>query len=159
MKGSIKRETIKHRQAFAQFVSMGAGRSLAKLGTASGISEGTLESWSSSFEWQRRAAEADAKAGAKLEAAVIDEISEIKKANVKIARGVQSLFGRRMQAAVGPDGKLRKGEYKPSMLDVKLAAELAIDKDVKAGGDGVTININFVPFNVNVNAQNDQHPA
>lgn len=55
------RETIRHKQAFEYYVSLGVERTLSAVGRAFKVSDQSITNWNHSFHWQERTKERDDK--------------------------------------------------------------------------------------------------
>jgi len=50
----IKKETLQHKKAFEQYLSLGDKRSYAKLAKEIGVTVQTIQKWGASFNWQKK---------------------------------------------------------------------------------------------------------
>lgn len=78
-------ETAKAFEAFCVYRDLGPGRSIPQVGQKLGKSEGTLEPWSSKYEWVKRATAWDAEQDRRAREAQIKEIVAMRKRHAKIA--------------------------------------------------------------------------
>ena len=53
------KETLRHKQAFEYYYSLGDNRSMAQVGRKYSVTKGSVEKWGKSFQWQDRIAERD----------------------------------------------------------------------------------------------------
>lgn len=59
---SLKKESPRHSTAFAYYLQLGGKRSYPQVARQFSVSVTSVKKWAKSFEWERRIAEADAKA-------------------------------------------------------------------------------------------------
>ena len=57
----LKKETLKHQEAFDYYYSLGDDRSYAKVAEQFNVTVCTVTKWAGSFSWQRRVVERDRK--------------------------------------------------------------------------------------------------
>jgi len=63
----MKKETVKHKEAFEQYYQMGDQRDLRSLSAELGLSDRTLFNWSKKYNWQNRVQKRDEKVAGKYE--------------------------------------------------------------------------------------------
>ena len=80
----LKKETLKHQEAFDFYYSLGEDRSYAKVAEQFNVSIGTVAKWAGSFSWQRRIVERDRKIALQMQRALDKQILEDKKSYRKI---------------------------------------------------------------------------
>lgn len=86
----IKKETLKHKEAYEYYYSLGSERSLQKVADEFKVTLKAVAQWNMSFNWQERTTQRDTEIGKKLQEKTIDTILN-EKANyrkiIKIAVG------------------------------------------------------------------------
>ena len=86
----IKKETLKHKEAFELYYGLGNERSLQKVADEYGVTLKAVHQWNVSFNWQERVIQRDTEIGRKLQERNIDTILN-EKANyrkiIKLAVG------------------------------------------------------------------------
>lgn len=86
----IKKETLKHKEAYEYYYSLGDDRSLQKVADEFGVTLKAVAQWNMSFNWQERTVQRDTEIGKKLQEKTIDTILN-EKANyrkiIKLAVG------------------------------------------------------------------------
>ena len=86
----IKKETLKHKEAFELYYGLGNERSLQKVADEYGVTLKAVHQWNVSFNWQERVVQRDTEIGRKLQERNIDTILN-EKANyrkiIKLAVG------------------------------------------------------------------------
>ena len=86
----IKKETLKHKEAYEYYYSLGDERSLQKVADEFGVTLKAVAQWNMSFNWQERTVQRDTEIGKKLQEKTIDTILN-EKANyrkiIKLAVG------------------------------------------------------------------------
>lgn len=86
----IKKETLKHKEAYEYYYSLGSERSLQKVADEFGVTLKAVAQWNMSFNWQERTVQRDTEIGKKLQEKTIDTILN-EKANyrkiIKLAVG------------------------------------------------------------------------
>lgn len=86
----IKKETLKHKEAFELYYGLGNERSLQKVADEYGVTLKAVHQWNVSFNWQERVIQRDTEIGRKLQEKNIDTILN-EKANyrkiIKLAVG------------------------------------------------------------------------
>lgn len=86
----IKKETLKHKEAYEYYYSLGSERSLQKVADEFNVTLKAVAQWNMSFNWQERTTQRDTEIGKKLQEKTIDTILN-EKANyrkiIKIAVG------------------------------------------------------------------------
>jgi len=93
-----KKETIRHKEALAYYIGLGARRTLTAVAAKFSRSVQAVVKWSQTFEWQRRVREADETAGAKIIQKATDSLAEVKDRQIKITRLIQGKLVKRLQA-------------------------------------------------------------
>ena len=83
------RYTLEQREAAYQTWKIGSGRSLRRTAGLTGISQGTLGSWSREDGWQRRAREEDAEVAATLATTLRNVLGEEVVKSIEAARAVR----------------------------------------------------------------------
>lgn len=68
----IKKETLRHREAFEYYYSLGNDRNMKKVAEKFNVSVRAVNTWGMSFEWQERINQRDIEIGKKLEAKTVD---------------------------------------------------------------------------------------
>lgn len=74
----LRRETLRHKEAFEFYYRLGAERTLAKVSEEFKISFKSISLWSSSFNWKERIEQRDIQIGKELESNTMDLIIEQK---------------------------------------------------------------------------------
>lgn len=125
--GKLTRETLRQREAFDFYLSLGNDRSLEKVSKKFGVSEVSAQNWSRRFLWQQRVADKETRiadiASAKVESELVDYQMKL----MTVSDAVLGLFVKRLKSAVDADGELKPRGYKPSALDAKIWSELKRD--------------------------------
>lgn len=80
----LKKETLKHQEAFDFYYSLGDDRSYAKVAERFNVTLSTVAKWAGSFSWQRRIVERDRKIALQMQRALDKQILEDKKSYRKI---------------------------------------------------------------------------
>ncbi len=57
--GQIRKETLRHEEAFQLYCTLGARRSYNQVAHRTGISSNSINKWARSFDWKRRVEEHD----------------------------------------------------------------------------------------------------
>jgi hypothetical protein len=114
MPGARVKEQPHHRKAFELWYNMDK-RNLTEVGRQVGKSANTLAAWAKNFKWEARAAVRDAKAAAKTEELVVDEIAEMNKRHLTYADAMQRL---------GMKSLARTNDFKPQ--DAVKAVETGV---------------------------------
>ena len=70
----IKKETLRHKEAFELYYSMGNERGLQKVADHFGVTLKAVAQWNMSFNWQERVEQRDIEIGKKLQERTIDTI-------------------------------------------------------------------------------------
>lgn len=83
--GRLPEESAKAYEAFCAYRDLGPSRSIPKAGEIVGKGKGTLEPWSSKYNWPERAAAWDAEQDRIARKAQLDEIIKMRKRHAKIA--------------------------------------------------------------------------
>ena len=81
---SLKKETLKHQEAFDFYYSLGDNRSYAKVADKFNVTIGTVTKWAGSFSWQRRIVERDRKIALQIKREMDKQILQDKKNYRKI---------------------------------------------------------------------------
>ena len=80
----LKKETLRHQEAFDFYYSLGDDRSYAKVADRFNVSTGTVTKWAGSFSWQRRVVERDRKIALQMQRELDKQILQDKKNYRKI---------------------------------------------------------------------------
>ena len=80
----LKKETLRHQEAFDYYYSLGENRSYAKVADKFNVALGTVTKWAGSFSWQRRVIERDRKISLQMQRDLDKQILEDKKNYRKI---------------------------------------------------------------------------
>ena len=80
----LKKETLKHQEAFDYYYSLGDDRSYAKVAEQFNVTVGTVTKWAGSFSWQRRVVERDRKIALQMQREMDKQILQDKKNYRKI---------------------------------------------------------------------------
>ena len=80
----LKKETLRHQEAFDFYYSLGDDRSYAKVADRFNVSTGTVTKWAGSFSWQRRVVERDRKIALQMQREMDKQIKKKKKNYRKI---------------------------------------------------------------------------
>ena len=84
--GRLPDESAKAYEAFCAYRDLGPSRSIPKAGEIVGKGKGTLEPWSSKYNWPERAAAWDAEQDRIARKAQLDEIIKMRKRHAEIAK-------------------------------------------------------------------------
>ena len=103
--GKPLRETLRHRNAFDYYYSLGDARSVAQVGQKFGVSKRAVENWSLAFEWEKRIRERDKVIADRLSKKSEDAIVKMQERQVRIAQMVQGAFAKRLVPFIEVDGK------------------------------------------------------
>lgn len=74
----IKKETLKMAQAFEYYYTLGDDRSLGKVAEHFGVTQTTIENWSTSFNWQERVYQRDMSVAQRMQEKTVKEIANTK---------------------------------------------------------------------------------
>lgn len=80
----LKKETLRHQEAFDFYYSLGDDRSYAKVAEQFNVTVGTVTKWAGSFSWQRRVVERDRKIALQMQREMDKQILQDKKNYRKI---------------------------------------------------------------------------
>lgn len=80
----LKKETLRHQEAFDFYYSLGDNRSYAKVAEQFNVTVGTVTKWAGSFSWQRRVVERDRKIALQMQREMDKQILQDKKNYRKI---------------------------------------------------------------------------
>ena len=117
MKEVVKKETLKHKEAFEYYYSLGEKRSLKLVARRYSVSEMTVARWSDSFNWQERVEQRDIENAEKLEAEVNKAVVSSKADYRALIKKVVKEFEERLKA-----GKIRIS--KPEDLSIMAKLDL-----------------------------------
>ena len=95
---TIKKETLKHKEAFEFYYSLGDVRSYQKVAEEYGVTLKAVAQWSKSFNWQERIAQRDIEIGQQLKEKTMDTIINEKANYRKIVKLAMSQLVESMRA-------------------------------------------------------------
>lgn len=93
-----KRETIRHREAFEYYWSMGADRTLTAVAEKFGVSETAAKGWSVAFEWRDKVNLRDNKVADVISNKNINEAVKARRQLVVLARASLAQYARELKA-------------------------------------------------------------
>lgn len=117
-------KTEKAWQAFVAYRDMALPRSLAKLGQSLGCTKQNLETWSSKNNWVDRCRAYDAHRDRIKQDEAADEMRELARRNVTIARSVQSKIAQRLST-------LKPSDLTPAKIPAWLRAISEMEKTAR----------------------------
>jgi hypothetical protein len=91
------KETLKHKEAFEYYYSLGAGRNLPSVAVQCGVSEKSVATWSKTFDWQARIEQRDMENAKRLQKATDDTVVAVKARYRKIVQTAIGDFVKRMK--------------------------------------------------------------
>ena len=94
----LKKETLRHQEAFDYYYSLGDDRSYAKVAEKFNVSLGTITKWAGSFSWQRRVVERDRKIALQMQREMDKQILEDKKQYHSIIKASISMYIKNLKA-------------------------------------------------------------
>lgn len=95
---TIKKETLKHKEAFEFYYSLGSVRSYQKVAEEYKVTLKSVAQWSKSFNWQERIAQRDIEIGQQLKEKTMDTIINEKANYRKIVKLAMSQLVESMRA-------------------------------------------------------------
>jgi hypothetical protein len=114
----VKKEELKHKKAFEVYYSLGEKRSTRATAKKVGVSPGTIQNWSKSFNWAERVEIRDATVGEALEQKAIDTVVTLKADYHKIIKA--TIF-----AAIE---RIKSGELRiENVNDLRMLVQLDLD--------------------------------
>lgn len=127
----IKHETARMAQAFEYYYSLGDDRSLGKAAVQFGVTETTIENWSTSFGWQERVQQRDIEVANTMHKKTVKEIAN-SKANYRkiIAIGIKKFAEKLMDDEGGVDLTKIQDFERLVKLDLLLMGEITERKDI-----------------------------
>ena len=119
--GQIRKEGLKHLEAFELYVTLGSKRSYNEVGRIMSISSTSINKWARSFDWKQRVEERDSTLVGRLEKEIDETVVQTKK---KYHRRIRTALDRWFQAHFGQPIAALKAVKKFSVTDVALLMKL-----------------------------------
>lgn len=110
------KETLRHKEAFEYYYTLGRERSLVKVAQEFSITKEAAAGWSSAFKWQERVAERDARIAKKLSENSEDNELEMRTRQLKLIRATHSVYA----------GALQSRDTVPTASDFVKTAQLEL---------------------------------
>ena len=114
--GQIRKETLRHQEAFQLYCTLGAKRSLNEVARMLQVSPNSIGKWARSFDWKRRVEEHDSTLVGRLEKEIDETIAQTK-----------ARYHRRFRAAIDKWFQVNFGQPIAALKAVKKfsAADIA----------------------------------
>lgn len=119
--GQIRKEGLRHLEAFELYVTLGSKRSYNEVGRMMGISSTSINKWARSFDWKRRVEERDSTLVGRLEKETDETVVQTK---AKYHRRIRTALDRWFQAHFGQPISALKAVKKFSVSDIALLMKL-----------------------------------
>lgn len=91
------KESLRHREAFEFYYSLGEARSMQKVADHFNLAKSTVHTWSKKFNWTERIEQRDFEIGRKLEEKTNDTILDEKAKLLAITKKLRTDFAKRVQ--------------------------------------------------------------
>lgn len=109
----LQQETLLHRQAFEYYLALGKERSIGKVADKFKFSYVAVKNWRSSFQWEKKVIEREAKLIDKLEGIAEKKTLTAIERQLKIVGAIQARFVE----------QVKNGKLKPTVLEFIRCAE------------------------------------
>ncbi len=119
--GQIRKETLRHQEAFQLYCTLGARRSLNEVARITGVSSNSINKWARSFDWKQRVEEHDSTLVGRLEKEIDETVVQTK---AKYHRRIRTALDRWFQAHFGQPIAALKAVKKFSVSDIALLMKL-----------------------------------
>ncbi len=119
--GQIRKETLRHLEAFELYVTLGSKRNYNEVGLIMQISSNSINKWARSFDWKRRVEERDSTLVGRLEKEIDETVVQTK---AKYHRRIRTALDRWFQAHFGQPIAALKAVKKFSVSDIALLMKL-----------------------------------
>jgi transposase len=119
--GQIRKETLRHQEAFQIFCALGGRRSYPQVAGHLGVSVNSINKWARSFDWKRRVEEHDATLVGRLEKEIDETIAQTK---ARYHRRFRAAIDKWFQANFGQPYTALKAVKKFSAADIVLLTKL-----------------------------------
>ena len=119
--GQIRKETLRHQEAFQLYCTLGARRSYNEVAHRTGISSNSINKWARSFDWKRRVEEHDSTLVGRLEKEIDETIAQTK---ARYHRRFRAAIDKWFQVHFGQPIAALKAVNKFSAADIVLLTKL-----------------------------------
>ena len=119
--GQIRKETLKHQEAFQLYCTLGAKRSYNEVSRIMQISSNSINKWARSFDWKKRVEEHDSTLVGRLEKETGETVVQTK---AKYHRRIRTALDRWFQAHFGQPIAALRAVKKFSVADIALLTKL-----------------------------------
>ena len=119
--GQIRKETLRHQEAFSLYCTLGAKRSYNEVARILQVSSNSINKWARSFDWKKRVEEHDSTLVGRLEKEIDETVVQTK---AKYHRRIQTALDRWFQAHFGQPIAALKAVKKFSVSDIALLMKL-----------------------------------
>ncbi len=119
--GQIRKETLRHQEAFQLYCTLGAKRSYNEVARIMQISSNSINKWARSFDWKRRVEEHNSTLVGRLEKEIDETIAQTK---ARYHRRFRAAIDKWFQANFGQPIAALKAVKKFSAADIVLLTKL-----------------------------------
>ncbi len=119
--GQIRKETLRHQEAFQLYCTLGARRSYNEVARIMQISSNSINKWARSFDWKKRVEEHDSTLVGRLEKEIDETIAQTK---ARYHRRFRAAIDKWFQVNFGQPIAALKAVKKFSAADITLLTKL-----------------------------------
>ncbi len=119
--GQIRKETLRHQEAFQLYCTLGSKRSYNEVAHRTGISSNSINKWARSFDWKKRVEEHDSTLVGRLEKEIDETIAQTK---ARYHRRFRAAIDKWFQVHFGQPIAALKAVKKFSVSDIALLMKL-----------------------------------
>jgi transposase len=129
----MKQETLRHREAFEYYYSLGEKKSLTLVARKFNVSKQTVTKWNKAFNWQQRVEQRDIENGKRLEKKTDNAVVNSKAEYRALIRKTVDVFKERLK-----EGKIKIS--RPQDLESLAKLDLLMMGEATERNEDITIN-------------------